>query len=54
MNIKRLLQSKAKQSGVAYRQLLTHYTMERFLYRLSHSWVCFRFAGGYVRQNMLT
>ena len=50
MNIKRILQAKAKQSGVAYRQLLTHYTMERFLYRLSHSSVADRF---YLKGGML-
>ena len=50
MNIKRLLQTKAKQSGVAYRQLLTHYAMERFLYRLSCSSVADRF---YLKGGML-
>ena len=54
MNIKRLLQSKAKQNGVPYRQLLTHYTMERFLYRLSHSSVADRFflKGGMLLMGM--
>ena len=54
MNIKRILQAKAKQSGVAYRQLLTHYAMERFLYRLSHSSVADRFflKGGMLLMGM--
>lgn len=50
MNIRRILQEKARREGVAYRQLLTHYAMERFLYRLSSSAVADRFylKGGYA------
>lgn len=50
MNIRRILQEKARREGVAYRQLLTHYAMERFLYRLSGSAVADRF---YLKGGML-
>lgn len=50
MNIRQLLQLKAKKEGIAYRQLLTHYAMERFLYRLSTSTAANRF---YLKGGML-
>ena len=50
MNIHQLLQLKAKKEGIAYRQLLTHYAMERFLYRLSTSTAANRF---YLKGGML-
>lgn len=50
MNIRQLLQLKAREEGIAYRQLLTHYAMERFLYRLSTSTAANRF---YLKGGML-
>ena len=37
MNIRQTLAARAKETGCSYKQLLTHYAMERFLYRLSCS-----------------
>lgn len=37
MNIRQTLAACAKKTGSSYKQLLTHYAMERFLYRLSCS-----------------
>ncbi len=50
MNIRQLLQVKARNEGIAYRQILTHYAMERFLYRLSTSASANRF---YLKGGML-
>ena len=37
MNIRQTLAARAKETGCSYKQLLTHYAVERFLYRLSCS-----------------
>lgn len=50
MNIKKALQSRAKELNIALPKLLQHYAMERFLYRLSLSPVADRF---YLKGGML-
>lgn len=37
MNVRQTLIARARETGASYKQLLTHYAMERFLYRLSCS-----------------